>query len=67
MEQSRIPECRGIAIGMKGDRPAIAAALESKVSNGQVEGHVHRLKLIKRMMYGRAGFPLLRQRVLQPI
>jgi transposase len=67
MEQSRIPECRGVAIGMKGDLSAIAAALESEVSNGQVEGHVHRLKLIKRMMYGRAGFPLLRQRVLQPI
>jgi hypothetical protein len=31
---------------------------------GVVEGHVHRLKLIKRMGYGRAGFPLLRQRVL---
>ncbi len=30
----------------------------------EVEGHVHRLKLIKRMGYGRAGFPLLRQRVL---
>lgn len=67
MEQSRIPECRGVAIGMKGDLPAIATALESEVSNGQVEGQVHRLKLIKRMMYGRAGFPLLRQRVLQSI
>jgi transposase len=33
-------------------------------SNGQVEGQVHRLTLIKRSMYGRAGFALLRQRVL---
>jgi hypothetical protein len=33
-------------------------------SNGVVEGHVNRLKLIKRMTYGRARFPLLRQRVL---
>ena len=67
MEQSRIPECRRVAIGMKGDLLAIVTALESEVSNGQVEGQVHRLKLIKRMMYGRAGFPLLRQRVLQPM
>ena len=33
-------------------------------SNGQTEGHITKLKLIKRMMYGRAGFPLLRQRML---
>jgi transposase len=33
-------------------------------SNGPVEGHVHRLKLIKRQMYGRASFNLLRARVL---
>jgi transposase len=33
-------------------------------SNGHVEGQVHRLKLIKRQMYGRAKFDLLRQRVL---
>ncbi len=33
-------------------------------NNGQAEGQVTRIKLIKRMMYGRAGFPLLRQRVL---
>jgi transposase len=33
--------------------------------NGATEGHVHRLKLVKRQGYGRAGFALLRQRVLQ--
>jgi len=33
-------------------------------SNGQVEGQVNRLKLIKRTMYGRAGFDLLRRKVL---
>jgi transposase len=33
-------------------------------NNGQVEGQVTRIKLIKRMMFGRAGFALLRQRVL---
>jgi transposase len=33
-------------------------------SNGQVEGQMTRIKLVKRMMYGRAGFALLRQRIL---
>jgi transposase len=32
-----------------------------------VEGHVNKLKLIKRQMYGKAGFPLLRQRVLHVV
>jgi hypothetical protein len=36
-------------------------------SNGVVEGKVNKLKLIKRMGYGRASFPLLRQRVLQAL
>ena len=33
----------------------------------RVEGHVTRVKLIKRMMYGKAGFALLRQRILHRI
>ena len=40
------------------------AAVAEPWSNGPVEGHIDRLKLIKRSMYGRAGFDLLRQRVL---
>ena len=43
---------------------AVLAALQQPWSNGPVEGHVHRLKLIKRSMYGRANFDLLRLRVL---
>ena len=39
------------------------AAVTEPWSNGPVEGHVNRLKTIKRQMYGRAGFDLLRQRV----
>lgn len=46
------------------DESAFLAALQQPWSNGPVEGHVHRLKLIKRSMYGRAGFDLLRLRVL---
>jgi transposase len=48
------------------DQPAILAAVRLPRSNGQVEGQVHRLKLIKRQMYGRAGFLLLKRRVLPP-
>ena len=46
------------------DQDAVQAALRLPWSNGPVEGHVHRLKLIKRQMYGRASFDLLRLRVL---
>ena len=47
------------------DEKAVAEALRLPWSNGMVEGQIHRLKLIKRQMYGRAGFDLLRLRVLQ--
>ena len=40
------------------------AGLTLSWSNGQTEGQVHRLKLIKRQMYGRGSFKLLRKRVL---
>jgi len=46
------------------DFAAVEAAVTSAWSSGQVEGQVTRLKLVKRSMYGRAGFPLLRQRFL---
>ena len=46
------------------DEAALVAALQQPWSNGPVEGHVHRLKLIKRSMYGRAKFDLLRLRVV---
>jgi len=46
------------------DEAALLAALRQPWSNGPVEGHIHRLKLIKRSMYGRAGFDLLRLRVV---
>lgn len=46
------------------DEAAVRAALQYHWSNGPVEGNVHRLKLIKRSMYGPASFDLLRARVL---
>ena len=52
------------AYGLQKDISAVAAAGDTNWSNRQVEGQVNRLKAIKRQMYGRASFPLLRARVL---
>jgi transposase len=53
------------ARGLQDDLRAITAGLTLAWSNGPVEGQVTRLKLLKRQGYGRAGFPLLRQRIRQ--
>ena len=53
-----------LAYGLQKDMAAVGAAVETSWSNGQVEGQINRLKMIKRQMYGRAGFTLLRARVL---
>ena len=50
--------------GLERDADAVKAAIISEISNGQVEGQVNRLKLIKRQMFGRAKLDLLRARVL---
>jgi transposase len=55
---------RGFVGGILGDIAAIRAALSQPWSNGPVEGQVNRLKMLKRQMYGRAKFDLLRSRVL---
>ena len=52
------------AYGLKKDLSAVSAAVETSWSTGQVEGQINRLKMIKRQMYGRAGFELLRARIL---
>ncbi len=59
------PELRAFAEGLRRDKAAVAGALSEDYSNGQTEGQVTRLKLIKRQMYGRANFDLLRTRVLR--
>jgi transposase len=63
-ERSANPHLRGFTKGIKQDEAAVAAAITQPWSNGAVEGHVNRLKLIKRQMFGRASFELLRRRVL---
>ncbi len=62
--ESGIDTLKQFAKGIKQDIDAVTNALRYEWSNGQVEGQVNRLKLIKRQMYGRANFDLLRKRVL---
>lgn len=64
---SQIPELQGLAKSMQQDYRAIYAACSQPWSQGQVEGNVNRLKCIKRQLYGRAKFDLLRRRVLLAI
>src|SRR5258708_493268 len=64
---SGITEVQRFAKGLERDKQAVLAGLTEIYSNGQVEGFVNKLKLIKRQGYGRAGFPLLRQRVLHAL
>ena len=60
-----IAELKNFALGVKRDYDAVKAGLTLSWSQGAVEGHVHRLKLLKRQMYGKASFQTLRKRVLQ--
>jgi transposase len=64
VEQSALPELQTFAAGIQRDQDAVLAGLTLPYSNGLLEGHINRLKLIKRSMYGRAKFDLLRLRVL---
>jgi transposase len=62
--RSQIAEVVSFACGIRQDEAAVAAALHLPYSQGQTEGQVNRLKLLKRQTYGRANFDLLRRRVL---
>lgn len=62
--QCKEPELRSFVRGLQRDEAAVRAGLELPWSQGQTEGQITRLKLIKRQGYGRAKFDLLRQRVL---
>lgn len=61
---SVIPDLRRFAAGLRLDQAAVQAGLTEEWSNGQTEGQINRLKTLKRQMYGRAQFDLLRQRFL---
>ena len=64
-----LTDARGTALdafvrGIERDCDAVLAALVEPWSTGPVEGQINRLKLMKRTMYGRASYDLLRRRVL---
>lgn len=62
--ESQEPALVQFAEGLVREKASILAALSVPWSNGQTEGQVNRLKFVKRQMYGRAGFDLLKARVL---
>jgi transposase len=64
-EQSAVSEIRSFATGIRQDEAAVTAALTYAWSNGQVEGQINKLKLLKRQMYGRAKLDLLKARLLE--
>ncbi|WP_408904184.1 ISL3 family transposase [Rhodovastum atsumiense] len=64
MEMARGSLLGGFVRGLERDREAVVAAISTPWSTSPAEGQITRLKAIKRAMYGRAGFHLLRQRVL---
>jgi transposase len=63
-QASGIKEMRSFVAGIERDYDAVRAGLSLPWSQGPVEGTVNKLKMHKRLMYGRAGFPLLRQKLL---
>jgi transposase len=61
---SEVPELVAFVTKLRQDEEAVRAGLSLSWSQGQMEGHINRVKLIKRSMYGRGKLDLLRQRVL---
>jgi len=64
-EGSDVGALRRFAQGLRKDLAAVRAGLTERWSNGPTEGFIHKLKLVKRQAYGRAGFAVLRQRVVR--
>jgi len=64
VKAAELPELQRFADGLNRERASVVAAFSLPYSNGPVEGNITRLKFIKRQGYGRAGFELLKRRVL---
>jgi transposase len=62
--KSEVAELVSFGKGLQSDQAAIEAGISSRWSNGQTEGWVNKVKLIKRQLYGRGSFELLRRKVL---
>jgi transposase len=60
-----LPGFDGFAAFVERDRAAVEVALTHEWSNGQTEGQINRLKLVKRQMYGHASLPLIKKRVVR--
>jgi transposase len=59
-----LPALHSLVVGLRRDLDAVTNGLSLDYSSGQVEGSVNRIKMIKRQMFGRAKFDLLRKRIL---
>jgi len=66
-KESQITELKSFANGIRRDYTAVHAAFSLPWSNGITEGHVNRLKFLKRQMFGRAHLDLLRVKVLYAV
>ena len=66
-QASGIPELAQFAVGLLREYEWVVAGITYAESSGMVEGFVNKVKMVKRIMFGKAGFPLLRQRVLHAL
>ncbi|MFI5673029.1 transposase [Streptomyces sp. NPDC051704] len=64
VDASQLPGLTGFALHLHRDFDAVTAGLTLAWSSGSIEGAVNRIKKIKRQLYGRAGFDLLRKLIL---
>jgi transposase len=66
-KKSHINDLCSFANGLNNDLATVENSVTSPYSNGILEGNNNKLKMIKRMMYGRAKLPLLRAKLLAPV
>lgn len=64
VDEDNLPALRSFVTGLRRDQDAVTAGLTQAWNSGPVEGHVNRIKMLKRQMYGRANPDLLRKRIL---
>jgi transposase len=63
-EADNLPHLHSLITGLRRDLAAVTAGLTETYSSSPIEGNVNRVKTIKRSMYSRASFCLLRKRIL---
>ncbi|MBW0282599.1 transposase [Rhodococcus sp. FH8] len=67
VDTSEEPALRSFVAGLRRDLDAVTAGLTLPYNSGAVEGHVNRIKMLKRQMYGRANLDLLRKRAFHAV